>query len=134
MSFAFASESVAWPKLEPRGMITRAAAPCGVLPHATRITVPARSAGRRSIRNIEDPLEQNRRGQRVNVALPTACGFAEFFDCTQCCRRGESFIIKTNRHGTTFRDFGTQGPDFCRPIGLVALSVERKAQNESPRP
>src|SRR5712671_1201614 len=122
-----ARESAAWPKLAPRGTITRAGVPCGWPPHAAATAHTATSAERSSARNIEGMLEQNRRRERVNVALSAAGGFSHLFDCTQGCRRGESFIIKTNGHASTFRDFGPQFPHFGRPIRLVALSVQRKA-------
>src|ERR1700674_2595803 len=128
--FALDSESAASAKLAPLGMITRVDAPYGFCPHAASTKHPAANAARSSVRNIEGVLQKNRRGERVNVAFPTACGFSHLSYCTQCCRRSESFIIKTNGHATTFRDFCPQSPHFGGPIGLVALSVERKAQNE----
>src|SRR3954462_9068063 len=121
------SESAACPKLAPRGMITRAGAPCGCPEQAAATTHSATSARRMSVRNIERMLEQNRRRHGVDITLSAAGRFAHLFDCTQGCRRGITFIIKTNGHAGTFRYFRTQFSYFGRPIGLVALSVERKA-------
>src|SRR5256885_6522875 len=114
-------------------MITRVDGPYGFCPHAASTKHPAVSAARSSVRNIQGVLEKNRRGERVNVAFPTARGFSHLSYCTQGCRRSESFIIKTNGHATTFRDFCSQSPHFGGPGGLVALSIERKAQNEPDR-
>src|ERR1700682_1751249 len=111
-SFAFASESVASAKLAPLGMMTRVGAPCGFPPHAATSTHPATSARRISVLNIEGLLKQNRRGEGINVALPAAGGFPEFSYCSQCCRRGKSFIIKTNGEGSTFRNFYPHSPHF----------------------
>src|SRR5258705_9337138 len=91
-SFALASESVAWPKLAPLGMMTRVGVPCGWPLHAATSAHPATSAKRDLVLNIECLLEQNRRRERINIALPAAGGFAHFLDCAQCCRRGKTFI------------------------------------------
>src|SRR3954470_202423 len=107
-------------------MMTRAGAPCGCPAHAAPATHSATNARRASVRNIERMLKQDRRRQSVDVALSAAGRFSHFFDCTQGRRRGITFIIKTNGHTGTFRDFCTQFPHFGGPIGLVALSVERK--------
>src|ERR1700687_2524768 len=102
--FAFDSESAASAKLAPLGMITRVEAPYGACPHAASTKHPAASAARSSVRNIEGVLQKNRRGERVNVAFPTACGFSHFSYCTQWCRRGEAVFIKTNGPANTVRD------------------------------
>src|SRR5450759_692405 len=92
-----ASESAACVKVAPRGTITRVGAPCGSPAQAAANTHAATSAERESALNIERLLKQNRRRERVNVALPAAGGFSHLFDCSQCCRRGKPFIYKTNR-------------------------------------
>src|SRR6266567_7718672 len=96
---ARASESVACPKLAPRGMITRVGAPWGWPAHAAVATHAAISATRVSTLSIEGLLEQNRRGERIDIALSAAGGLSQLLDCTQSRRRGKTFIIKTNRHG-----------------------------------
>src|SRR3981081_1026384 len=116
---AFDSESAASAKLDPLGMITRVEAPYGVCPHAASTKHPATSAARSSVRNIEGVLQKNRRRERVNVALPAASGFPHFSYSPQCRRRSKTFIIKTNGHATTFRDFCSQSPHFGGPVGLV---------------
>src|SRR6267143_352046 len=73
---AFDNESAASAKLAPLGMITRVDGPYGVCPHAPSTKHPAATAARSSVRNIEGVLQENRRGERVNVAFPTACGFS----------------------------------------------------------
>src|SRR2546423_15588838 len=67
-----ASESAAWPKFAPRGMITRVGAPCGWPPHAAATRHNATNAVRRSARRIERVLQQNGRGERVDIALSAA--------------------------------------------------------------
>src|SRR5688500_13248576 len=83
-SLAFASESVACAKLAPLGTMTRAGVPCGSPPQAATSTHPATSAKRESVLNIERLLEQNRRGEGIDIALPAAGGLSHLSYCSQC--------------------------------------------------
>src|SRR5438132_1343600 len=67
-----ASESVACPKLAPRGIMTRVGVPCGWPTHAALTTHIATSAMRFLTLSIEGLLEQNRRRERIDIALSAA--------------------------------------------------------------
>jgi len=66
------SESAAFAKVAPRGMMTRVDCPCGFCPHAASTKHPAANAARNSVRNIEGVLQENRCGEGVDITLPAA--------------------------------------------------------------
>src|SRR5688500_2456265 len=134
---ASASESVATRKLAPRGMITRFGVPCGVGPQALSAAQPASAAQAptsvtlRSVRTVQRLLQENRRGQSVDLAFPSTRRLSQLTHGPERDGGGEALIQVTHRQLRSLSDFVADCSDFRRPIGFVSIAVKRKTEQES---